>query len=487
MSLLLPHTVRLLFHPRWSGKSSMKELLLMSLPLLISGLAAVVNLFFDRYFLGSYDLKYHMNASLSAGLLWWTSQMFFNGIASYVATFVAQYTGAKRNSRVGEVVWQGIYLNVIGALTVFLIFPLTTFIVRSFQFDPLYGDLSLKYIWILNFGVFFLLFNASMIGLFSTLGKNTMVILVSVLVTVVNIGLNKWFIFTPPTWLPFVEKGIVGAAWGTTLSFVVGSVAFVALLVETGIAKTYNIKWFGKFDFELFMRLVKYGAPSGLAHVVEVGTFSLFILVLGSVDPIKLGAANIAFTVNNLVFVPLMSIGQAVTILVGSYIGAKRFRHSMRVPFHAIFLGLTTVTFVALSYILVPDLYILLFKNTSEGSLQDPVVFTQMAEYVRVYLLFMALYCVGDIFQIVYGGALRGAGDTAFCMFSVAIGSVLFLALPSLGTMYFGWPDWIMFAMIAIYIYLLSFVFLTRYKQGHWQRISVIEPEVNLLTKEFAR
>ncbi len=462
----------------------MKELLLMSLPLFISGLAAVVNLFFDRYFLGSYDLKYHMNASLSAGVLWWSTQMFFNGVASYVATFVAQYTGAKRNSRVGDIIWQGIYLNVIGAISVFLVFPAVSFIVREFQFDPLYGDLSLKYIWILNFGVFFILFNTEMIGLFSTLGKNSMVILVSILVTISNIGLNKWFIFNPPDLLPFIEEGIVGAAWGTTLSFVIGTIAFIALLVETGIAKEYNIGWYKRFEPALFLRLIKYGAPSGLAHFVEVCTFSLFILVLGSIDPIKLGAANIAFTVNNLVFVPLMSLGQAVTILMGIYIGAKRIRHSMRVPFHAIVLGSTTVTFVALTYILTPELYIQLFRNTSEGSLQDPVVFGQMAEYVRLYLIFMALYCVGDLFQIVYSGALRGAGDTAFCLITIAVSSIIFMAVPAVGTIVFKLPDWVMFASIAIYVYVLSFIFLARYRQGTWIHLSVIEPEVILLAKE---
>jgi MATE family multidrug resistance protein len=457
----------------------------MSLPLLISGLSAVINLFFDRVFLGWYDLKHHMNASITAGLMWWTAQMLFNGIAGYVATFVAQYTGAKRDNRVGAILWQGIYACFFGALIVLALHPLLHLVLVAFYDDPLFIRLCSEYIWILSLGVFFLLFNCMMIGFFSTLGKTRYVIEVSILVTVVNIGLNYWFIFTPPAALPFIQAGVVGAAWATSISFLVGSFFFILLLIESGLHSRFHIKPWGALEPELFWRLIRFGLPSGSAHFVEVLTFTLFIMVLGKMDPIKLGAANMAFTVNNLVFVPLMSLSQAVTILVGTYIGAKKLRHAMRVPYLAILSGACTLTFVALSYVLIPGVYVEIFRDHGDSGLQNPQDFALMADQLRFYLIFMALYCFGDLFQLVLGGALRGAGDTTFCFQMTTLCSIFFIALPSYMALNHGWPDWSMFASIAIYVYVLTVAYLIRYKTGIWQSISMMEPEPAFLTKEF--
>ena len=52
-------------------------------------------------------------AALPSGMMNFIAVSYFMGLASYVNTFVAQYTGAGRDDRVGHAVWQGNYLSLV--------------------------------------------------------------------------------------------------------------------------------------------------------------------------------------------------------------------------------------------------------------------------------------------------------------------------------------------------------------------------------------
>ena len=75
--------------------------------------AWTVQHFVDRMFLTWYSTE-AVAASMPASILNFTISCLFTGTATYVNTFVAQYYGAKRYSRIGPAVWQGMYFTLIG-------------------------------------------------------------------------------------------------------------------------------------------------------------------------------------------------------------------------------------------------------------------------------------------------------------------------------------------------------------------------------------
>ncbi|NIA32028.1 MAG: MATE family efflux transporter, partial [Actinobacteria bacterium] len=128
-----------------------KEILRISLPLVLSMGATTVMEFTDRIFLGRYSLD-ALAASMPAGITSFLFTSFFIGTAGYVNVFIAQYTGADDRKGVGASLWQGIYFSIFGAIAMALI-ALTA--VRLFAFIghvPEVQKLEVTYFRILCYG-----------------------------------------------------------------------------------------------------------------------------------------------------------------------------------------------------------------------------------------------------------------------------------------------------------------------------------------------
>ena len=75
---------------------------------------------------------------------------------------------------------------------------------------------------------------------------------------------------------------------------------------------------------------------------------------------------------------------------------------------------------MALVYVLLPD--VLLMGHAAGTS---PAEFAQLRDTTVVLLRFVAVYCLFDAMNVVFSGALKGAGDTRFIMLVVAAADAL--------------------------------------------------------------
>ena len=76
-----------------------------------------------------------------------------------------------------------------------------------------------------------------------------------------------------------------------------------------------------KPDRELWGRLLRYGLPSGFQWMLDTTAFTAFLIMMGWFGDVELGASSIAYTVNCLVFIPMLGMGQAISIVVGQRLG----------------------------------------------------------------------------------------------------------------------------------------------------------------------
>ena len=109
----------------------------------------------------------------------------------------------------------------------------------------------------------------------------------------------------------------------------------------------------------------------------------------------------------------------------------------------------------------------------------DPERFEKMRPVLKPLLYFIACYCVFDAFQMVFVGALKGAGDTRFVLgghlfagSATLIGGIAFSTLDGMGGLYYWW------SVITVWIILLAVIFTLRYLQGGWQTKRVIEAQI---------
>jgi MATE family multidrug resistance protein len=208
-----------------------------------------------------------------------------------------------------------------------------------------------------------------------------------------------------------------------------------------------------------------------------VAGFSLFLLLIGRLGMDELAATNIAFNINTVAFMPMMGAGIAISMLVGRYLGDNKPKLAQRSAFSAFHLTFFYMGFIALSYVLLPQMYLWFFSRNA-----DPASFGPIAELTKKLLRFVALYSLFDTMTIVFSMAIKGAGDTKFVMTMMVVLSMCALVIPSyFAIVIFHRGIYTAWVIGTGYIILCGFAFLIRFLSGAWKTMRVIEERENLI------
>ncbi len=456
---------------RWHIEAGYREVLVIAIPLILSTASWSVQHFVDRMFLAWYSPE-TIAAAMPAGMLHFSMVSIFMGTAGYLSTFVAQYYGAGRYQRIGPALWQGVYVSLIGGLLILIAIPFAGPIFRLVGHSPQVQQNEVEYFRILCLGGGFYIASYALSGFYSGRGKTWPVMWVNVFTTAVNLILDYALIFG--NW-GFPELGIRGAGIATVIAGVFSFAAFLALLATGNTNRTYHTLKGWRPDKELFIRLLRYGFPSGVQFFIEMAGFTGFILVVGRLGTASLAATNIAFNINTLAFMPMIGFGIAISVLVGQYLGADKSDLAQSAAYSGFHLTLAYMLAIGAAYVLVPDIFVAPFAHHQA----DPQSFSEIYRYSVVLLRFVAIYSIFDAMNIIFCSAIKGAGDTRYVMFVTLLLSVFVLIVPVyliIEVLEFG----LMFAWVlaTVYVTLLGVTFYLRFLGGKWKTMRVIEQEV---------
>ena len=293
-----------LIRDRWNAEAGYKEVLAISVPLILSTGAWSILLFVDRMFLSWYSAD-AIAAALPAGMTSFAMLCLFIGTAAYVNTFVAQYYGAEEEIKIGAIVWQGIYFSFLS-----LIFIIPAYFLAESFFSVIGHAEAVQhqetiYFKILMYSAMFMVLNNALSSFFSGLGKTMVVMWVSILITVINILLDYFLIFGN---FGFPEMGIRGAATASNIAVVIGSAVFLLLIFQKQYRARFAMITSWRFDLSLFNRLIYYGFPNGLRLFLDMTAFTAFLMFVGTVGTREQVATNIAFNIEALAFLPMVGM-----------------------------------------------------------------------------------------------------------------------------------------------------------------------------------
>ena len=431
----------------------------------------------DRVFL-TWDSKDSVAAALPAGILFWSCLSLPIGAVSYLNAFVAQYDGAKQPDRVSASVWQGIYFSILCGLLLMIPAIWSQEIFQLIGHSPEVWPHEATYFHWLCLGGLSAMLPAALSCFFSGRGQTVVVLVVNASSVLVNAGLDWSMIFGHG---PFPKMGIAGAAIATNLANVYATLCYVGMLYWYSIRGPYRFWDPRGLDRKLMRDLWRFGGPSGLQMFLDVAGFTAFIVIIGWIGPNELAATNIAFNLNSLAFTPVIGVGIAVSTLVGQRIGEGRPHLAAKSTWKGFALGGGIMLFSGTIYVFFPS--ILLFPYALYADDRD---FAKTREIVIILLRFVALYSFFDAMAIVFGSAIRAAGDTVFSMIVTCACAWCLLVLPTFLTWRIYKPDpgsnaILMWSWIwcSIYVITLGFVFLGRFLGGRWMTMSIIEQPTN--------
>lgn len=448
------------------GKGKIKELLFISIPLILSASTTTVQHFIDRLFLSWYAPE-ALASSMTAGLFQFTLLSIFIGTAGYTSTLVAQYYGAKKSEHIGSIVWQGVYVSILGGIFVLSTVPFSSLFFNFLGHPLVILAFETEYYKYLSYGSFFGVGAAALSGYFSGQGKTIAIFWGNVLSAFVNLFLDYAFIFGN---FGFPRLGVKGAAIATDIAFISICIYYLFLMATP--------KYLTKASFYkniypqkmLMLKLVEFGLPNGIQFFMEMVGYSTFLLLVGSLKTAYFSATTIAFNINNIAFMPMLGLGLGISVLVGQSMGRKRIDLAKRVTFSGVYIAYIYIVPVCLIYLFFPSFFVNLFESETAKN------FDEIKSCTTILLRFVAFYTIFDTLNIIFSGTLRGAGDTKFLFKVISFMSIFVLIIPTWIVVYiFNAHIYITWVILSCQVCLLGLIFFLRFKSGKWEKIKIVD------------
>jgi MATE family multidrug resistance protein len=448
---------------------SVRELMRLALPLIFSSSFLTVQFTIDRIFLSKYSTE-AVQAVIPAVMVFWTVFILLQTTANFATTFVAQYIGAQRPERVGPVVRQSMLFSVLaGAAFALGMYASAETIAAWMGHEPAVREMEAVFLQCMAFYALPGCMVAAVNSFFAGRGLSWTVLKVDAVGAVATIILDYLLIFGRAG---FPALGIRGAGIATVLGACVAASVALTLMFQPRNCREFGLLEGPLFDWKLFARLMRYGLPSGLQWALDGAAFTVFIVMLGWFGSAAFGASSITFTINGMLFIPMLGLGQAVAILVGQRLGGDRPDLAERTTWTALKLTVCYTVLTAAVYVLFPQQLAELFR--SEG---DTSKFEAAAALVPTLLWFVAFYSIFDAGYIVFSFALRGAGDTKFVSKVSLVTSWPLMVAPTYLAYRQGWDVRWAWAAASLYILFVALVLMGRFRAGHWRSMRVIEQQ----------
>ena len=444
---------------------SLRTIMAIALPMVVSQASETVMLFADRLFLSRLGEAY-IAAAMSGGLSFFTLASLFAATVGYVNAIAAQYYGAGRLERCAQATTQGFYASLLFYPLLLPLMPLMRRFFLIVGHSELQVLLEYSYFRILVYGSLLMLLRNVFTGFFLGLGRSRVVMAANLTGMAINIPANYVLIFGA---FGIPAMGIRGAAIGTVIGS--GTIVLVFALVYFGPAlrKLYRTHLEFAFRPELFGRLIRFGMPSGIETFLNVMAFNIFLQLMHSYGTEVAAAVTIAFNYDMVAFIPMIGLSFAATAIIGQRVGARDYDGAVASTRLTLKIAYTYAAAMMLLFLFATRPLITLF--TSGIANAD----ARIIPLGIVLLRLAAIYTLADATQLVFAGALRGAGDTRFVMLVSVVLHWIFACVAFVLIKVVRVSPTTMWLFFIAFVLVIGVTMLLRFRSNRWQLIKLIE------------
>ena len=249
-----------------------------------------------------------------------------NGVTASIARFIGSNDKVNADNSAEHAVAMALVISLI--LTVSGLFfgkQILLFIGCTDDILPLAWDYLKVSCYGISFGVFSGFFRSILAGE----GEMKLPMVVAGLGTVLNTILDPIFIF-------YMDLGVAGAAWATTISQIIVCLIFIYMLfVKNHTYVRFKLKDFS-FSSYIIYDIIKVGIPVSMSMVVMALGQLVFNRLLVNFSTDAVAAYQIGGRVDMIVFLPIFGIASALTTIVGMFYGADEFEKIKSISFYGI-------------------------------------------------------------------------------------------------------------------------------------------------------
>ena len=451
-----------------SGPGGVRVLLGIAFPMVVSQACDTMMMFVDRLFLARLG-RAHLAAAMSGGITAFMFMTFLLGLTGYANALVAQYFGSGQRRKCPVAVAQALVVAVGGYPLILATIPLGNLAFRLCGHDPLQLQLESRYFTIVICGAIFSLVRNSISAFFSGIGRTAVVMVASAVAMLVNIVANYALIFGN---FGFPRLEIAGAAYGTLAGSAAGAAVLLGAYFQRGIRREFGTAAGLRFDGRVLRTLLRFGYPSGAEFFLNLVAFNVFVQFFHSYGRDVAAAVTIAFNWDMVSFVPMLGVHVATMSLVGRHMGAREPATAERAAYSGLKVAYVYVGTLTAMFLLIPHRLVAVFAHHAGGA-----EFADALPLAAVMLRIAGAYTLADATSLVFGGALRGAGDTKWAMrVSVVLHWIMALTAVFLIRVVRAPPLAVWGAFVGLVV-LLGLAFFLRFRAGKWRDIRMVEAE----------
>ena len=375
---------------------------------------------------------------------------------------IAQYLGARNQSKLSEVCTVSLVLNFVFSSVAAVFFITCHEWIFTWLGIPqeTMGDTSL-YTTIVAAGLPIQAMYYALVAVFRGYSLTRITMYVALVMNIIHVGTNYILIFGHG---PIPSLGVLGVSISTWLSKVIGLLIIVYLFKKLLQLKVSTV-YLRPFPWQTVKSLLHISVPSGgetLSYQLSQTTIMKMVNILGlAVINTKVYVSVIAM----LCYVYTIAIANASQLIVGFLMGAKRQNEVTNRVWKSMSLAIVISVGLAIFFYITSDTVLSVFTTDSE--------ILSLAHDVLLVEIFLEL---GRAVNIVMVGCLQAAGDIRTPML-VGIFGMWLCAVPLsyLFGIYWGWGLVGIWIAMAIDEILRGVLFIYRWYSGKWKEKRLIE------------
>ena len=437
-----------------------KRIMEFTVPMLIGNLAQQLYNTADSIVVGHYVGDNALAAVGSAAPILNLLLALFVGVSTGAGIVISQNYGAGKRDKLSESIGNCVTLAAIASLVTMAIgVTITTPMLRLLDTPASIIAWSGSNLHIIFWGVAGCAFYNILSGILRGLGDSVSALAFLLLSTVLNIGMDVWFVAG-------FRMGVAGVALATVLAQGISAVmCFWKLLRMRDV-----------FDFTLdtlrlrrdsALRIVRIGVPSGITQAIMSVAMLVVQSLTNSMGETVIACNVIIMRVDGFAMMPNMSFGQAMSVYTGQNVGAGKLDRVNQ--------GLKQGGTMAVGFACTITVCLLVFGRYMFGLFTDTAELIDLAN--RMMRILAAGYITIAVSQVL-GGIMRGAGDTVTPMW-ISLFTTIVLRVPTAYILAYltrceewpkGRPEALFISLLVPWV-LGAVISAVAYRRGKWRRM----------------
>jgi multidrug resistance protein, MATE family len=397
-------------------KTSYFQILKLSLPIMLGSAAQNIIVLSDNVFLYHSDQLDFASIGIIGSFYLIIASIGY-GFSRGGQILMARKFGEQNFEKVGSYFQSLIFFELIMA---FLIFLGITFFSKPFFSALISNEEILKrcldYIKYRSYGVFFSFAGVAMIGLYTGIARNKIILYDTIVLALSNIVLNYIFIFGA---FGVEPMGIKGAAIASTLSEVIAFVVFIVYMIFDKELVKFRLLSLNKLDFGLIKNSFSISFPILAQSALALVAYFLFFTWIENTSAENLKISNLIRNVYLILSIPSWGYATGINTIVSFFIGKSKRQAIDPLTFKTSVLNISSSLLIAAPILIFPSFFLFPLYGTGDGG----ALIEASKGLLLMLIPIIGLFCVATI----YHNSIVGTGHTKTALWIQALATLAYL------------------------------------------------------------